>query len=58
MASRILLFFTTTDNHHSPNIASYDWVKADSVLDAKKELRKKHQYQIKNIYTEEEMGEF
>lgn len=54
----ILLFFTTSNNHECPNVHSYDWVRANDVAIAKMELRKKHQYQIKNIYTEEEMGEF
>ena len=54
---KTLLFFTTAANHETPNVHSYDWIDAaDSAL-AKKELRKKHNYQIKNICTEAEFND-
>ena len=54
---KTLLYFTTAANHESPNVHSYDWINAADVATAKLELRRKHDYQIKNIYTEAEYKE-
>jgi hypothetical protein len=54
---KTLLFFTTAANHESPNAHSYDWIDASDVAAAKLELCRKHDYQIKNIYTEAEYKE-
>ena len=51
------LYFTTTDNHESPNCHSYDWITAETEGQARLILREEHQYQIKNIYNETELKE-
>jgi hypothetical protein len=54
MSPMVGLFFTTASNHEAPNVHSYDWIEAPSIADAKLALRKKHNFQIKDIYTNSE----